>query len=72
MEGYSMNNTFIPKNQDKTVISIRLNNDMIKMIYDLARTADVSRNELIRKILEFGLERTAENKQEENKKVSES
>ena len=64
-----MNDTFIPKNQDKTVISIRLNNDMIKQIDDMATKADVSRNELIRQMLEFCLERTA---QEKNKKVSES
>lgn len=64
-----MENLFIPKNQDKTVISIRLNNDMIKQIDELAAKSDVSRNELIRQMLEFCLERT---KESNNKKVSES
>ena len=57
-----MKNTFIPKNQDKTVISIRINNSMIKQIEKLAEESNVSRNELIRQLLEFSLERTAENK----------
>jgi metal-responsive CopG/Arc/MetJ family transcriptional regulator len=57
-----MKNTFIPKNQDKTIISIRLNNSMIKQIDELAAESNVSRNELIRQLLEFSLERTAENK----------
>lgn len=57
-----MKNTFIPKNQNKTVISIRINNTMIKQIEELAAESNVSRNELIRQLLEFSLERTAENK----------
>jgi len=57
-----MKNTFIPKNQNKTVISIRINNTMIKKIEELAAESNVSRNELIRQLLEFSLERTAENK----------
>jgi len=57
-----MKNTFIPKNQDKTVISIRINNSMIKQIDKLAAESNVSRNELIRQLLEFSLQRTGENK----------
>ena len=57
-----MKNTFIPKNQDKTMISIRLNNSMIKQIDELAAESNVSRNELIRQLLEFSLQRTSENK----------
>jgi metal-responsive CopG/Arc/MetJ family transcriptional regulator len=57
-----MKNTFIPKNQNKTVISIRINNTMIKQIEELAAESNVSRNELIRQLLEFSLERTSENK----------
>ena len=57
-----MKNTFIPKNQDKTIFTIRINNSMMKQIEKLAAESNVSRNELIRQLLEFALERTAENK----------
>ena len=62
-----MNNSFIPKNVDKDVISIRLNKSMIKELDVLSTKADVSRNELIRQMLEFCLERAAAEEKDEKK-----
>ena len=59
-----MKNTFIPKNQDKTIFTIRINNSTMKQIEKLAAESNTSRNEIIRQLLEFGLERTAENKKQ--------
>ena len=53
-----MKNLFIPKNQNKTVVSLRIHNSMLKMIDELAIQSDVSRNELIRQLLEFALQRS--------------
>ena len=59
-----MKNTFIPKSQDKTIFTIRINNSTMQQIEKLAAESNTSRNEIIRQLLEFGLERTAENKKQ--------
>ena len=52
-----MNNKFIPKSQDKSVISIRLEDATIKRIDQLAADTNISRNELIKQCIDFALER---------------
>lgn len=48
-------NKFKPIKQEKTVISIRLNVDMINTIDALASDADISRNEFIVQCIEFAI-----------------
>ena len=52
-----MNDKFIPRNQDKSVISIRLEDMTIKKIDELANENRMSRNEFIKQCIEFALER---------------
>jgi len=46
---------FKPIKQEKTVISIRLDVDMLKTIDDLSNKVDISRNELIIQCIEYAL-----------------
>ncbi len=48
-------NEFKPVKQEKTVISIRLDVDMLKNIDELSAKSDISRNELIVQCIDFAL-----------------
>lgn len=48
-------NNFKPTKQEKTVISIRLDIDMLKIIDKVSAKTDISRNELIIQCIEFAL-----------------
>jgi len=52
-----MNDKFIPKIPDKSVISVRLENVLIKKIDELSAKQKMSRNELIKQCINFALER---------------
>jgi len=52
-----MNDKFRPRNQEKSVISIRLEDMTIKKIDDFANDNRISRNEFIKQCIEFALER---------------
>ncbi|MBQ8458995.1 CopG family transcriptional regulator [bacterium] len=46
---------FKPIKQEKTVISIRLDVDILKKVDELSRQTDISRNELIVQCIEYAL-----------------
>ena len=46
-------NNFKPTKQEKTVISIRINVDLLKEIDDLSQKTDISRNELIIQCIDY-------------------
>ena len=46
---------FKPIKQEKTVISIRIDIDMLKEIDDLSQKTDISRNELIIQCIDYAL-----------------
>ena len=46
---------FKPVKQEKTVISIRIDTDMLKNIDDLANKTEISRNEIIIQCIEYAL-----------------
>lgn len=46
-------NEFKPIKQEKTVISIRLDVDMLKTIDEISAETDISRNELIIQCIEY-------------------
>ena len=50
-----LKNEFKPVKQEKTVISIRLDVDMLKNIDELSAKSDISRNELIVQCIDFAL-----------------
>lgn len=47
---------FIPIKSEKIVISIRIENEKIEKIDEIANKIDISRNELINQCLDFALE----------------
>lgn len=47
---------FVPRKQEKEVISIRLSRKLIKTIDDAAAAVGISRNEFINQCIEFALE----------------
>jgi len=47
---------FIPIKSEKIVISIRMENEKINRIDEIASKIDISRNELINQCLDFALE----------------
>lgn len=47
---------FIPIKNEKIVISIRIENEKINRIDEIASKIDISRNELINQCLDFALE----------------
>ena len=51
-----MKNKFVPKIPDKSVISIRLDNELIVSLDELAKNQKISRNELISQCIVFALE----------------
>ena len=50
-----------PLLNDKIVISIRLEEQKLKELYELAGKTDISRNELINQCIEFALNNLEEN-----------
>ena len=48
-------NEFKPIKQEKTVISIRLDVDMLKKIDELSMQTDISRNEFIVQCIDYAL-----------------
>lgn len=48
-------NKFKPVKQEKTIISIRLDADMLKVIDELSVKTDISRNEFIVQCVEYAL-----------------
>jgi metal-responsive CopG/Arc/MetJ family transcriptional regulator len=55
-----MNEKFIPKIPDRTVISIRLEDVLIEQIDSLAKGQKMSRNEFIKQCIVFALQRIDE------------
>ena len=53
---------FYPKKQDKEVISIRINVDLLQQVDKCAAGADISRNELINQCIVFALDHMDDNK----------
>ncbi|MGN0181915.1 MAG: ribbon-helix-helix protein, CopG family [Candidatus Ornithomonoglobus sp.] len=47
---------FIPKKQEKEVISIRIHCDMLAEVDNLAAKIKISRNELINQCIEFAMQ----------------
>lgn len=47
---------FKPAKQEKTIISIRIDSDTLKLIDDLSTKTDISRNEFIVQCIDFALE----------------
>lgn len=54
-------NNFKPIKQEKTVISIRLDVDMLKTIDNVSAKTDISRNELIIQCIEYALKHLDKN-----------
>ena len=52
-----MNDKFIPRIPDKTVISIRLDDELIDRIGELSKKQKMSRNEFIKQCIVFAVER---------------
>lgn len=48
-------NEFRPVKQEKTVISIRLDVELLKQVDDVSNYTDISRNELIVQCIEYAL-----------------
>lgn len=48
-------NDFKPIKQEKTVISIRIDVDMLKTIDDVSAETDISRNEFVVQCIEYAL-----------------
>lgn len=48
-------NDFKPIKQEKTVISIRLDTEVLKKVDELSGETDISRNELIVQCIEYAL-----------------
>jgi len=46
---------FIPTKQEKTVISIRIDVDMLKTVDKLSEKTDISRNEFIIQCIDYAL-----------------
>ena len=56
-----MKDKFIPKPQDKSVISVRLEDSLIESLDEHSKKQKMSRNEFIRQCIEFALARIDEN-----------
>lgn len=57
---------FIPTKSEKIVISIRIENEKIEKIDEIANKIDISRNELINQCLDFALNNLEFNKKEKS------
>ena len=53
-------NVFLPKKQDKEVISIRIPVELLKTVDENAAKVDISRNEFINQCIIFALEHMEE------------
>ncbi|MBR1754255.1 CopG family transcriptional regulator [bacterium] len=51
-----MMNKFTPIKQEKSVISIRIDNDLLRTIDDYSIKTDISRNEFIVQCIEFAIQ----------------
>ena len=51
---------FAPKKQEKTVISIRISEEILKQVDKMAATIDISRNEFISQSIKFALDNYSE------------
>ena len=56
---------FWPNKQEKIVISVRIDKDLIDKIDKVAAEANLSRNEVICQSIEFALNNTEENQSED-------
>lgn len=54
-KGYFMKDLFKPVKIEKTVISIRMDSDMLKTVDELSMDADISRNEFIIQCVDYAL-----------------
>jgi metal-responsive CopG/Arc/MetJ family transcriptional regulator len=54
---------FMPKKQDKEVISIRIPSDLLETVDRNAAKSDISRNEFINQCIQFALEHLQDNRQ---------
>lgn len=50
-----MANEFKPVKQEKSVISIRINSEILKLIDEKSLSADISRNEFIIQCIEYAI-----------------
>lgn len=57
---------FIPTKSEKIVISIRIENEKIDKIDEIANKIDISRNELINQCLDYALNNLEFNKKEKS------
>jgi len=55
---------FQPFKNEKTVISIRIDRDILNVIDDLASETDISRNEMIIQCINYALENTKKEESE--------
>ena len=55
---------FQPFKNEKTVISIRIDRDILNIIDDLASETDISRNEMIIQCINYALENTKKEESE--------
>lgn len=53
---------FVPKKQDKEVISIRISSEMVRTVDAQAAKFDISRNEFINQCILFALEHMEQDK----------
>ena len=51
---------FKPIKNEKTVISIRIDRDMLELVDSMANEADISRNEMIIQCIEYALKNAKE------------
>jgi metal-responsive CopG/Arc/MetJ family transcriptional regulator len=54
---------FMPKKQDKEVISIRIPSDLLETVDRNAAKSDISRNEFINQCIQFAIEHLQDNHQ---------
>ncbi|MCL2170888.1 MAG: ribbon-helix-helix domain-containing protein [Defluviitaleaceae bacterium] len=59
--------SFIPIKNEKTVISIRIDREILRELDDLANETDISRNEMIIQCIEFALNNQQKNPQNPQK-----
>jgi len=55
LEGDSKMSEFNPTKTEKTVITIRIETDLLREIDDLSGSADISRNEFILQCIDFAM-----------------
>lgn len=53
---------FKPIKQEKSIISIRIDNELLKKVDEVSTKTDISRNELIVQCIDFALKNISKNK----------